>query len=320
MKALRFIRDQLSVADIPTPNRPDEALVRVLKSGICNTDLEIIRGYAGFEGTIGHEFVGEVVKADDAPEMVGRRVVGEINAGCGKCGLCLSGDPRHCPSRTVLGILGRDGAHAEFLQLPTINLVAVPDDVSDEQAVFAEPLAAAIGITEQVTVKKETGVIVIGDGKLGLLCAIGLALRSHDVTLIGKHPSKMAIAEKSGVRGVLLKELDRSIFEEADIVVEASGSESGFSTAVDLVRPRGKIILKSTFHGTPVWPASRIVVDEITVIGSRCGRMEPALQALANGAVDVESMIDTEYPLSKAVEAVERAAGNGVLKILLKPD
>ena len=319
MKALRFTRGHLSVSDIPTPDRLHEALVRVIKSGICNTDLEIIRGYAGFEGTIGHEFVGEVVRADDAPEMVGRRVVGEINAGCGKCDLCLAGDPRHCSSRTVLGIVGRDGAHAEFLQLPTRNLVMVPDSVSDDQAVFAEPLAAALGITEQVAVEKDTKVIVIGDGKLGLLCAMGLALRSRYVTLIGKHQSKISIAERSGVRGILLSDIHRSSVPKADIVVEASGSESGFSTAVDLVKPRGKIVLKSTFHGTPVWPASRIVVDEITIVGSRCGRMEPAMEVLANGVIDVEPLIDGEYPLSDALEAVQRAAGNGVLKILLKP-
>src|SRR5437762_5476858 len=172
MKALRFTNDQFALAEIPRPNNETEALVRVTKSGICNTDLEIVRGYAGFEGTIGHEFVGVVEQADDRPEIVGKRVVGEINAGCGECERCLAGDPRHCPARTVLGIVGRDGAHAEFLQLPSRNLVEVPDEVSDDQAVFAEPLAAAYGIGEQVEVTPETEVAVIGDGKLGLLCAM----------------------------------------------------------------------------------------------------------------------------------------------------
>ena len=320
MKALRLINSILSVAEVPKPERPEEALVRVIRSGICNTDLEITRGYAGFEGTLGHEFVGEVVRSDDDPTWVGRRVVGEINAGCGKCVLCLSGDPRHCPSRTVLGIVGRDGAHAEFLQLPTKNLHEVPPNVTDEQATFAEPLAAAIGITEQISIDKGVRVIVIGDGKLGLLCAMSLAAGSANVTIVGKHASKIAIAERAGVQGVLLNSANLLDLGKADIVVEASGSESGFATAVDLVRPRGKIVLKSTIHGHPVWPASRIVVDEITIVGSRCGRMGPALQMLASGSIDVDSLIDGEYPLSQAIEALQRASGNGVLKILLKPD
>src|SRR5258707_5777535 len=173
MRALRFLRG-LALHDIPRPEQGAEALVRVIKSGICNTDLEIVRGYAGFEGTIGHEFVGVVEKADDRPEIVGKRVVGEINAGCGICEKCIAGDPRHCPTRTVIGIVGRDGSHADFLQLPSRNLLAVPENVTDEQAVFAEPLAAAYGITEQIEIWPETKVAVIGDGKLGLLCAMSL--------------------------------------------------------------------------------------------------------------------------------------------------
>ena len=198
MKALRFIRGHLALHDVAMPDDPSEGLVRVTRSGICNTDLEIVRGYAGFEGTIGHEFVGVVEQADDRPEIVGKRVVGEINAGCGECERCLGGDTRHCPARTVLGIVGRDGAHAEFLQLPSRNLIGVPEEVSDEQAVFTEPLAAAYGIGEQVDIGAQTKVAVIGDGKLGLLCAMTLVLRSRDATLIGKHSSKIAIAEKSG--------------------------------------------------------------------------------------------------------------------------
>ena len=187
MLALRFTNRKLALADVPPPNQPSEALVRVVKSGICNTDLEIIRGYAGFEGTIGHEFIGIVEKANAAPHLIGKRVVGEINAGCGACKLCLSGDTRHCPGRTVLGIVGRDGAHAEFLNLPSQNLIEVPAEISDDQAVFTEPLAAAYGITEQVEISPETRVAVIGDGKLGLLCAISLALKSKNITIIGKH-------------------------------------------------------------------------------------------------------------------------------------
>ncbi len=319
MRALRFLGGHLALHDIPIPDNPSEALVRVMRSGICNTDIEIVRGYAGFTGTIGHEFVGVVEQADDAPELVGKRVVGEINAGCGVCEKCAAGDPRHCPTRTVLGIVGRDGAHAEYLQLPSRNLIEVPDNVSDEQAVFAEPLAAAYGITEQVDVEPETRIAVIGDGKLGLLCAMSLALRSQNVTLIGKHTEKMAITHRSGVETIELKTLTESMNGHFDVVVEASGSESGFGCALDLVRPRGKIVLKSTFHGTPVWAASRVVVDEITIIGSRCGRFAPALDLLARGQVKTEDMISGEFSLGDGVFAMEHAAKKGVLKVLLRP-
>jgi len=319
MKALRFMDGSLALAEIPRPESDSEALVRVTRSGICNTDLEIVRGYAGFEGTIGHEFVGIVERSNESPHLVGKRVTGEINAGCGICELCLSGDPRHCPQRTVLGIVGRDGAHAEFLQLPSRNLIEIPDNVSDEQAVFAEPLAAAYGITEQVEVLPETTVAVIGDGKLGLLCAMSLALRSANVAIIGKHRSKMAIAEKYDVEAILTGDVTPAMFRHFDVVVEASGSESGFAAALDLVRPRGKIVLKSTFHGTPVWAASRVVVDEITIVGSRCGRFAPAIDMLASGAVNVEDLIDEEMPLARGVAAMNRAAEKGTLKILLAP-
>lgn len=319
MKALRIDNKKLELAEIPQPHDPTEAIIRVVRSGICNTDLEIVRGYAGFEGTIGHEFVGVVEKSNDRPEIIGKRVVGEINAGCGTCQRCVAGDSRHCPERTVLGIVGRDGADAEFLQLPSRNLIEVSDDVSDEQAVFTEPLAAAYGITEQVEISPETKVAVIGDGKLGLLCAMSLALKSQNVTLVGKHASKISIAEKCGVEGVLLGDVTTSIFGRFDVVVEASGSESGFAAAVGLVRPRGKIVLKSTFHGAPVWDASRVVVDEITVVGSRCGRMASALDLIASGAVNVDDLIETEFALSDGIAAMERAAEKGVLKVLLRP-
>ena len=319
MKALRFTGNKLILAEIPLPNTGDETLVRVLKSGICNTDLEIVRGYAGFEGTIGHEFVGIVERSDDAPELTGKRVVGEINAGCGVCTLCLGRDFRHCRERTVLGIVGRDGAHAEFLTLPSRNLIEIPDNVSDDQAVFAEPLAAAFGITEHVEIFPETKVAVIGDGKLGLLCAMTMALRSENVTIIGKHRAKIAIAELSGVEGILLTDVTPAMSRHFDVVVEASGSESGFATATDLVRPRGKIVLKSTFHGTPTWPASRIVVDEITIVGSRCGQLAPALDLLTHRRLKVENLISGEMPLSNGVAAMTRAAEKGVLKVLLVP-
>jgi threonine dehydrogenase-like Zn-dependent dehydrogenase len=280
--------------------------------------LEIAHGYAGFQGTIGHEFVGIVENAPGAPDLIGKRVVGEINAGCGKCGLCLSGDSRHCPNRTVLGIVGRDGAHAEFLTLPPRNLLEVPDEVTNEQAVFAEPLAAAFGIAEQVEILPETRLAVVGDGKLGLLCAQSLALKSQNIFLVGKHLEKMRVAEKRGVEIVLLDaavKLNRSF----DVAVEASGSESGFQTALDLLKPRGKLVLKSTFQGEPRWQAARVVVDEITIVGSRCGRFAPALELLKNKTVDVENMITEEFRLENGVRAMERAAERGVLKVLLRP-
>ncbi len=319
MKALRFENQKLKLAEIAQPNNTDEALVRVVKSGVCNTDLEIVRGYSsGFSGTIGHEFVGVVEEAKAAPDLIGKRVVGEINAGCGVCRLCQSGDARHCPQRTVLGIVGRDGAHAEFLNLPVRNLLLVPNEISDDEAVFVEPLAAAYGILEQVLIETKTKVAVIGDGKLGVLCAQALRLKSENVSLIGKHKEKMRVAENRGVAGVLLKNASK-LAGNFDVAVEASGSESGFAAALDLLKPRGKLILKSTFQGEPKWQAWRVVVNEITIIGSRCGRFAPALELLKEKKVDVENLISEEFPLAKGIKAFEKAREKGVLKILLKP-
>ncbi len=316
MKALRIDHGKLYLADIPPPNNETEALIRVVRSGICNTDLEIIRGYADFQGTLGHEFVGVVEAANDKPELIGKRVVGEINAGCGVCELCLSGDTRHCPQRTVLGIHGRDGCHAEFLTLPSQNLVEVPNNVSDNEAVFAEPLAAAFGITEQVEIEPDTRVAIIGDGKLGILCAMSLGLKSKNIKLIGRHRSKLAIAESANIEGVLADDIGE-LGRLFDVVVEASGSESGFETALDLVKPRGKIVLKSTFHGTPTWQASRVVVDEITIVGSRCGRFAPAMELLADGKIKLDDLVSEEFPLTDGLKAIDRASQKGVLKVLL---
>ena len=318
MKALRFENGRLFMSDEPIPARENDALIRVSLSGICNTDLEIVRGYADFQGTIGHEFVGVVESSPRLLEFVGKRVVGEINAGCGSCELCISGDPRHCTNRTVLGIHAREGCHAEYISLPTVNLIAVPDNVSDEEAVFAEPLAAAYGITEQVDISPETKAAVIGDGKLGLLCAMALLLRTKDLTLIGRHKNKMSIAEKCGAKAILSDEITPEMFGEFDVVVEASGNETGFAAAADLVRPRGKIVLKSTFAGTPKWEAAKIVVNEITVIGSRCGRFEPAVHLLSENSIPVKDLIEDVFELEKGVEAIEHAGRKGAMKILLK--
>jgi threonine dehydrogenase-like Zn-dependent dehydrogenase len=320
MKALRFENNRLNLAEIEKPSPVGEALIRVSRSGICNTDIEIVRGYAGFEGTIGHEFVGVVEEAKDAPQLVGKRVVGEINAGCGVCDRCRQGDPRHCAMRTVLGIVGRDGCHAEFLTLPAGNLLEVPDEISDQRAVFAEPLAAAYGIAEQVAITPETRVAVIGDGKLGILCAWSLGIKSDNLKLVGKHRSKLQTAERSGnIEGILLADA-KKMNREFDLVVEASGSESGFATALDLIKPRGKLVLKSTFQGKPRWEAWRVVVDEITIIGSRCGRFAPALELLKDERLNVESLISEEFPLAEGVTALEKAAEKGVMKVLLVND
>jgi threonine dehydrogenase-like Zn-dependent dehydrogenase len=316
MKALRVENYNVAVRDVEKPWRDGEALVRVTLSGICNTDLEIGRGYAGFQGTLGHEFVGVVENA--AGIQTGQRVVGEINAGCGSCDLCLSGDARHCADRTVLGIVGRDGAHAEFLKLPEGNLLPVPADVSDERAVFTEPLAAACGILERASITSGTKVAVIGDGKLGLLCTQVVALAGAQVLLVGRHQEKLAIASRRGIETALVAEVAKRK-REFDVVVEASGSAAGFALALDLLHPRGTLVLKSTFHGAAEIDAARIVVDEISVIGSRCGRFAPALDLLQRNAVDVESLISEEYPLADGLQAMKRAGEPGVMKVLLRP-
>jgi threonine dehydrogenase-like Zn-dependent dehydrogenase len=316
MKALRISGGDLSVEEITKPVADGEALIRVIKSGICNTDLEIARGYASFNGTLGHEFVGVVENASDG-RLIGKRVVGEINAGCGKCERCVGGDSRHCFDRTVLGIHGRDGAHAEFLRLPDVNLIELPDSVSDESAVFVEPLAAAFGITEQVQIGPDDKVAVIGDGKLGILCTRSLSKLTRNLVHIGKHRKKLDLAEKYGnVTGVLADDVS-GLHKSFDIVIEASGSESGFNTALNLLKPRGKMVLKSTFHGSPRWDAARVVVDEITIVGSRCGRFAPAFELLSSGVVEVEDLITDEIPLSRGVEAMKLAAEPGVMKVLL---
>ncbi len=335
MKALRYENQKLSVSDVPEPHVDGEAVVRVTLSGICNTDLEIARGYAGFEGTIGHEFVGVIERVSEArpsgragspsePSLTvgllipGQRVVGEINAGCGRCDLCRAGDSRHCATRTVLGIVGRDGAHAEFLKLPAVNLLPVPDEISDERAVFTEPLAAACGILERAKITGETSVAIIGDGKLGLLCAQVLATTGAPVVLVGKHEGKLQIAARRGIETMTVAEAQLRT-KKFDVAVEASGSRTGFTLALDLLRPRGALVLKSTFHGATEMDAARIVVDEISVVGSRCGRFAPALELLKTGAVDVESLISEELRLTAGLRAMERATEAGVLKVLLRP-
>jgi threonine dehydrogenase-like Zn-dependent dehydrogenase len=316
VRALRVDEKGITLADVATPAARGEAIVRVRLSGICNTDLEIARGYAGFRGTLGHEFVGVVEDAGGGPIARGERVVGEINAGCGACDLCAAGDPRHCATRTVLGIVGRDGAHADVLALPACNLLRVPDAVTDEQAVFTEPLAAACGVLERCPMDGSTRVAVVGDGKLGLLCAMVLHANGVSPLLVGKHASKLALAARRGIETTVVDDA-RARGRAFDVAVEASGGASGFDLALDLLRPQGTLVLKSTFHGATPVDAARVVVDEVRVVGSRCGRFAPALDLLARGAVDVASLVSEVRSLGDGVDAMARAAAPGVMKVLL---
>jgi len=268
----------------------------------------------GFRGVLGHEFVGMVVEAPDAA-LVGKRVVGEINAWCGDCPTCRAGRPTHCPHRTTLGIYGRDGAFAEFLTLPQRNLHLVPDGVSNEAAVFVEPLAASLEILEQVHVRPTHRVAVLGDGKLGLLVAQVLALTGCDLTVAGHHAAKLAFLARKGIATTT-----RSPEGQFDVVVECTGQAAGFELARRLVRPRGILVLKSTFAGTQEVALAPLVVDEVTLVGSRCGPFAPALRLLAGGLVDTSSLISAVYPLEEGLEAMERARQRGTLKVLLRTD
>ena len=299
---------------IPEP-APGEVRIRTLLAGICNTDLEILHGYAGFQGVPGHEFVGLVDEAEETA-LLGRRVVGEINAGCGTCETCRAGRVTHCPNRTALGIRGRDGALAEYFCLPRANLHPVPDAIPDEAAVFAEPLAAACRIPEQVHVGPSLRVVVLGDGKLGLLVAQVLALTGSRLTVVGRHPDKLSILAR---RGIETRVEGQEPDGMADLVVECTGQPGGLAAARRLLRPEGTLILKSTYHGAVEFDFSRIVVDEVRVVGSRCGPFAPALRLLAQGLVDVSSLVEAEYPLDQARAAFEHAGRKGALKILVRP-
>jgi alcohol dehydrogenase len=289
MRALLLGQELELVEDHPTPQiLPGEALIRVKLTGVCNTDLELVKGYMQFQGIPGHEFVGVVERAPGAEEWQGRRVVGEINAACGDCPTCRAGRPTHCPHRTTLGIAGRDGAFAEYLTLPICNLLPVPASLPDEIAVFTEPLAAACQILQQVHVRPTDRVVVLGDGKLGLLCAQVLALTGCDLTVVGHHQEKLDLLAQ---RGILTALDDASVAPGADLIVEATGHPGGYAAARRLVRPRGAIVLKSTYHGSLETNLTMVVVDEVTLVGSRCGPFAPALRLLERGLVDVVPLI-----------------------------
>lgn len=315
MLAVHLEKRQVSVRKIQRPERPEGfALIRLLHAGICNTDLELQRGYYGFRGTPGHEFAGEVVAADNA-DLLGRRVVGEINLACRRCEWCRRGLGRHCPQRTVLGIVRHPGAFREFLTLPEVNLHVIPDSISDEEAVFVEPLAAACEILDQADIPDDAAVAVLGDGKLGLLIAQALNAERKNVHLYGRHKDKLRIAELAGVKtAVVGKKLPQADYEW---VVEATGSPDGLSEAIGMARPRGTVFMKSTLHGSTRIDAAPVIVNELTMIGSRCGRFEPALHLLRARKVNVVDMISEILPLSQAHHAFARASKRGVLKVLL---
>ncbi len=316
MKALVF-DGKTALKEVPRPKPAEgDALVRVLVAGICNTDVEITRGYMGFKGILGHEFVGTVEQCSN-PDLTGKRVVGEINVGCGRCEFCRQHLERHCPERTVLGILGRDGAMAEYLALPESNLVVVPDNVPDEKAVFTEPLAAAVEILEQVKIEPNHRVLIIGDGKLGLLIAAVVRLTGCGPVLAGKHPEKMGLFSKQGGTALTLEELSATV-ERFDVVIEASGNPSGWDLAVERVKSRGTVVLKSTYHAALDFNPASLVIDEITVVGSRCGRLAPALRLMEQGLVDPTPLMSEVFPLEQAEEAIERAKESDSLKILLR--
>jgi threonine dehydrogenase-like Zn-dependent dehydrogenase len=317
MKAVVLDGTLSLIRDYPVPvAKPGEALVRVNLAGICNTDLELMKGYLGFRGVPGHEFVGRVEEVNGhEKETVGKRVVGEINLACGACPACRRGMRPHCERRSVLGVLNKDGALAEYLTLPAENLHEVPDALADDEAVFTEPLAAAFEILEQVDVGPSEKVLVMGDGKLGILIALVLMGTGADVTLAGKHERKMDVARRQGVRAVHRDDLVRE--SSCDTVVEATGSAAGFEDALSLVRPRGTIVLKSTVARAREMNLTPVVVNEITLVGSRCGPFAPALRALADGEMDVKPLITAVYGIDDVLEAFERAGEKDSLKVLV---
>lgn len=299
----------------PEPQQ-GEALIKILIAGICNTDLEIARGYMGFRGVLGHEFVGIVEKVIGPDhELTGKRVVGDINCGCGSCSYCLQGLNRHCPNRVTLGIDRKDGCLAEYVVMPLSNLYEVPATVSDEDAVFCEPLAAAFEILEQVHIRPTDRVALLGDGKLGLLTALTLRQACPSLSLVGRHPEKLAIAASQRVSTVLAEELSQT--KSFDLVVEATGRAEGFDLACKLLKPRGTMVLKSTLASGGKLNLSALVIDEITVIGSRCGPFEPALQALALKQLDPKPLITRVFSADDMVSAFEAAGVRGNLKILV---
>ena len=322
MQALHLGPEGLTLRDDLVRPQPaeGEALLRVKRAGICSTDLELVKGYAGFEGILGHEFVGvveEVAAADGtAAEWLGRRVVGTINLGCRQCPVCIGQGPEHCPQRTVLGIVARNGAFAEWVTLPIVNLRPVPAALGDDEAVFTEPLAAALRIREQVVIAPSDRLAVVGPGRLGLLIAQVLALTGSPLAVLGRREEHLDLPRRLGLEAALTAAADDDAF---DLVVEATGNAAGLAESLRLVRPGGTLVLKSTFAGRAAVDLTKLVVGEVRVVGSRCGPFAPALRLLERRAVDVAALIAARYPLSKGLAAFEHASRPGVHKILLDP-
>ena len=316
MKALVLKHNELRLRDIPKPIPSEgEALIKVLKAGICNTDLELMKGYMKFEGVPGHEFVGRVVQTAEK-KWLGKRVVGEINLFCGNCEFCRGGLTKHCPFRGILGILGKNGAFAEYLTLPVKCLHGLPRSISNVEAVFIEPLAAALEICDQVKIKRGQTVLVLGDGKLGLLISQVIKMKTELVSCVGKHRRKIEILQKRGIKAC--RSGDKKD-EKFDVVVEATGTANGIREALLQVKPRGKIVLKSTFLGETKIDVSKIVVDEIQLIGSRCGPFTKTIDVLKKNLVKVKDMIDGDFPLGKARSAFTLAQKPGIMKVLISP-
>ncbi len=317
MRALVFDNDLSYRTDYPVPiPAEDEALIRVTAVGICNTDLEITKGYMGFNGVPGHEFVG-IVEECKKKDLEGTRVVGEINIGCGRCRYCRNSMRNHCTNRSVLGILNKDGAFAEYITLPVRNLHILPDSIPDEKAVFVEPLAAAFEITEQVDIKDSDMVCILGDGKLALLAAQVLALTGCKLIVFGKHKNKLSVLKNLGIEtGIDLSPDERRF----DIVIDCTGSLSGIVSALNIVRPRGTLIIKTTTAGRSKIDLNSVVINEITITGSRCGPFEPAIKSIESKTVDLTSLISDSFPLKDGIEAFKYASKPGVLKIILTPN
>src|SRR5687767_1435320 len=314
MRALVFDQTLSFRPRHPEPTPEGECVVRVRQAGVCATDLEIVKGYMGFRGVLGHEFVGEVIQSP-VKELIGQRVVGEINAVCGRCDLCLSGLSSHCRKRTVLGILNRDGAFADLLRLPAANLHVLPKTVDNDAAVFVEPLAAAFQVLKQVQVDSKKWVTVLGDGRLGLLVAQVLRDAGCPVRVIGKHPDKLALCEKWSIRARPLADI--ALRHDQDVVVDCTGSAAGIELALQMVRPRGTVVLKSTAAAGRPLNLAPAVIDEINIIGSRCGPFREAIKALAEKRIDTASLIHRRMRLDQGVEALDLAGRPGVLKVIL---
>jgi threonine dehydrogenase-like Zn-dependent dehydrogenase len=315
MNALWLENNGISLRNVPQPLRQNEALIKIRKAGICSTDLELVKGYYPYTGVLGHEFVGDVIEAEDA-SWVGQRVVGEINAVCSQCEQCLNGRSTHCESRTVLGIVNRGGVFADYTTLPLSNLHRVPASVPDEMAVFTEPLAAALEIQQQIQVKPTDRVLLVGAGRLGQLIAQTLALTGCDLRVVARHKHQQNLLMARGIQIIPEEEIQPWRW---DIVVEGTGSPGGFSLARRAIRPRGTLVLKSTYKGEMSVNFSSIVVDEINIVGSRCGPFEPVLRLMESKQVDPTVLIDSEFTLGEALKAFEHAAETGVLKVLIKP-